>query len=77
MIRELDPTCPLAKKKKRKLVAELGGWDKVLRVMQGKSGAGQITEPTDGESSWLVAKLLEVDGWGSHHPLDHQCSIEI
>ena len=46
-------------------------------MMQGQSDAGQTTEPTDGESSWLVAKLLEVDGWGCHHPLDHQCSIEI
>jgi len=46
-------------------------------VVQGHSGVGQTTEPTDGESSWLVARLLEVDGWGRHHPLDHQCSTEI
>ena len=38
---------------------------------------GVDTEDTQAMAAALVAKLLEVDGWGSHHPLDHQCSIEI
>lgn len=48
-------------------------------MMQGKSGAGQSTENTGGESSWLVANILGrcLDGWDGHYPLDHHCSIGI
>lgn len=44
--------------------------------MQGKSGAGQSTEPSDGGIQ-LVANIKEVDGWDGHHPLDHHCTIEV